>query len=59
MDLLALRVAKLEAALEQIDTLACRTVSGSHPEDLPEPMPLDNEHISSICRLALRTEATP
>ena len=49
--LLALRAAR--EALKAIETLACQTVSGSHPEDLPEAAPLDNEHVVCIVRDAL------
>ena len=41
------------AVLEQVDNIACRTVSGGHPEDLPEPCPVDGEELVNVVRPAL------
>lgn len=45
--------AELLAALKKIDDLACRQSYSGNPEDLPEPLPLDNEEVVHICRAAI------
>jgi hypothetical protein len=47
------RERELRSALAKVDDIACRTVGGSHYEDLPESANRDGEELANLSRTAL------
>ena len=45
---------RAQQALRTLDEWACQSAPGSHPEDEPEPVRLDNEAVAMLCREALK-----